>query len=104
MTISCAYTSCLFPSLFFSLCCYSLPPFFFSFLFCLPSITPKIVDLLEDLLNHHSATNASRSNALTALAKVSYRLGGGLGEEGKSRVEGMLESYRSSITLELQQR
>ncbi|CAM9097441.1 unnamed protein product [Scytosiphon promiscuus] len=64
----------------------------------------EIVDLLEDLLNHHSATNATRSNVLTALAKVSYRLGGGLGEEGKSRVEGMLESYRSSITLELQQR
>ena len=64
----------------------------------------KIVDLLEDLLNHHSATTASRSSALTALAKVSYRLGSGLGEEGKARVEGMLEGYRSSITLELQQR
>ncbi|CAM9688539.1 unnamed protein product [Ectocarpus sp. 4 AP-2014] len=64
----------------------------------------KIIDLLEDLLNHHSATASSRSSALTALAKASYRLGEGLGEDGKARVEEMLEGYRSSITLELQQR
>lgn len=69
-----------------------------------PLAIAKVVDLLEDLLNHHSATASSRSSALTALAKVSYRLGGGLGEEGKARVDGMLEGYRSSITLELQQR
>lgn len=68
------------------------------------SVFGQIVDLLEDLLNHHSATASSRSSALTALAKVSYRLGGGLGEEGRSRVEGLLEGFRSSITLELQQR
>lgn len=71
------------------------------FLFFLPK---QIIDLLEDLLNHHSATTSSRSSVLTALAKVSYRLGGGLGEDGRARVEGMLEAYRSSITLELQQR
>ncbi|CAN0054398.1 unnamed protein product, partial [Ectocarpus fasciculatus] len=64
----------------------------------------EIIDLLEDLLNHHSATASSRSSALTALAKASYRLGDGLGEDGKARVEEMLEGYRSSITLELQQR
>ncbi|CAB1109096.1 unnamed protein product [Ectocarpus sp. CCAP 1310/34] len=64
----------------------------------------EIIDLLEDLLNHHSATASSRSSALTALAKASYRLGEGLGEDGKARVEEMLEGYRSSITLELQQR
>lgn len=71
----------------------SLPCFFF-----------QIIDLLEDLLNHHSATPSSRSSALTALAKFSYRVGGGLGEEGKGRVEGMLQGYQSSIALELQQR
>ena len=69
-----------------------------------PFLCCQIVDLLEDLLNHHSATASSRSSTLTALAKVSYRLGGGLGEEGKARVEGLLEGFRSSITLELQQR
>ena len=63
----------------------------------------QIVDLVEALLNHHSATTSSRSNALTALAKVAFRLGGVLGEE-KGRVEKLLESYRTSITLELQQR
>ncbi|CAM9334045.1 unnamed protein product [Ascophyllum nodosum] len=63
----------------------------------------EIVDLVEALLNHHSATTSSRSNALTALAKVAFRLGGVLGEE-KGRVEKLLESYRTSITLELQQR
>lgn len=69
------------------------------------SATPtQIVDMLEDLLNHHSATAASRSSALTALAKVSYRLRGVLGEEGTFRVERLLKGYRSSITLELQQR
>lgn len=64
----------------------------------------QIVDLLEDILNHHSATVASRSSALTSLAKVSYRLSNVLGEEGDARVDSMLEGFRSSITLELQQR
>lgn len=64
----------------------------------------QIIDLLEALLNHHSATVSSRSSALTALAKVSYRLGGALGEDEKARIEGLLEGYRTSITLELQQR
>ena len=85
------------------------PPFFAPFFSYVASYHPtfcccQIVDLLEDLLNHHSATASSRSSTLTALAKVSYRLGDGLGEEGKARVEGLLEGFRSSIALELQQR
>lgn len=64
----------------------------------------QIVDLLEDVLNHHSATAKSRSSALTALAKVSYRLEAALGPGGNMRVEGLLEGFRSSIALELQQR